>query len=152
MPGGKQKCPACRQDQKHTVSKDIRVRIDGFVKIMAMVLPANGLKLSSRCRNFSLTCRCRRGCGVVAGSPTAYLYGIQLMESLGLCAQVEPGHLCGVGKHRPQLVRREIIDVQKVVALGRRRNTLAAVAFCRCCDACRRKYRAYTYCCPVRTR
>lgn len=39
-----------------TVSKEMRVRIDGFVKIMAMVLPAKGLKLSSRCLNFSFTC------------------------------------------------------------------------------------------------
>lgn len=39
-----------------TVSKDTRVRIDGLVKIMAIVAPSNGLKLSSRCRNFSFTC------------------------------------------------------------------------------------------------
>ena len=38
-----------------TVSKETRVRIDGLVKIMAIVLPAKGLKLSSRCRSFSFT-------------------------------------------------------------------------------------------------
>lgn len=40
-----------------TVSNDTRVRIDGLVKIMAMVFPANGLKLSSRAASFSLTAR-----------------------------------------------------------------------------------------------
>ena len=38
-----------------TVSNDTRVRMDGLVKIMDMVLPANGLKLSSRAASLALT-------------------------------------------------------------------------------------------------
>ena len=40
----------------HTVSKEMRVRMDGLVKIMAMVFPASGLKLSSPSLKLFFTC------------------------------------------------------------------------------------------------
>ncbi len=40
---------------RRTVSNDTRVRMDGLVNIMAMVFPANGLKVSSRAASRSLT-------------------------------------------------------------------------------------------------
>ena len=42
-----------------TVSKEMRVRMEGLVKIMAMVRPASGLKLSSCSAKLFFTCETR---------------------------------------------------------------------------------------------